>query len=883
VVVNIVADDVIKAQETLLARQKKLNEEIKKTNDPKALADLNKQLKSTEQQMQRNEKVLKNELLPTYNQLTSAVKKYYAEFKKTGDPEVLKKYLQVNAALQQTKMELGQLEKASSGLTKGGIFSASFWANLAANGVNRATSAMSGFFRSSVNEALDADEATQRLSSTLSNLGRTDAFDRITQKAEEMAKRFRYLDNDDVVGVFNKLIDYGKLTEKEMNNLLPVIINFAAKSKISLDEATSVIVKALEGNGKALKEYGINIKDAGTETERLNVIMGTLKEKTDGAADAFQNSAKGGIAVARQELNNLKEDIGNTLIPVLNRLLRFVTGALKGLGQFARDIRGLFSGKAPGGSKSELGIDASEEVGAGAANEFLEKIKGQSDKERIKSLKEELSLVNFILDQEAKSLQQSKFDGKYTDERIQKNKELNAMYGKRKELLQQALSIEETSNKALGIDTGSSDKTKKKTKEIHELVDALRRLLYIRKDIENELNSKGPSEFELRQKREAGMISFLTGFGKEQRGIDPQIAIAANRDKRIAEIELRLLKERGRQKLNAEIELLNQQEAEELRAKDITEQRKLEIEERYRQKREAAEVQYWANFVDVVAEGVGKLISIYEVFTSARTNKENAELEKDRAINDKKARQLDSRLKKGIISQKEYDQQMEAIRKKQEEKEHAFAMRQFRRNQKIAIAQTLVNMAQGIVSTFAARPGLADIVSLGVARAIQVGLVTAAAISQIAAINAQKPQFAKGGVLGGRTHKEGGNAIVDGNGQKIAEIEKGEGIINRRSMDDHNTYTLSGTPSQIASSLNSMNGRGVSWTTPAKYMNYGAINKRYYAGGGVFGNEAGVSFNGSIDELTSLLARGIKSYVVLTDLEDASDRLNAIRDDATMK
>ena len=177
---------------------------------------------------------------------------------------------------------------------------------------------------------MQADEASARLQGTLDNLGQSSAFDRITAQSDRLAQSLTYLDNDDINGVFEQLITYGKLTEAQMSRLVPVILDFAAKSRQSLPEAASVILKALEGNGKALKEYGINIKDAETDTERFAVVMDQLGPKVEGAAATFRDSMAGSVASARQEVKNAQEDIGNKLAPAYATLLQILSGALSG-------------------------------------------------------------------------------------------------------------------------------------------------------------------------------------------------------------------------------------------------------------------------------------------------------------------------------------------------------------------------------------------------------------------------------------------------------------------------------------------------------------------------------------------------------------------------
>jgi hypothetical protein len=187
------------------------------------------------------------------------------------------------------------------------------------------------FLGDSINEALDAEQSTARFRNTLESINRADAFDRLMESADKLAAKFTYLDNDEVVGVFNKLVTYGKLTEKQMNDLLPVIINFSAKQRISIEQGSSIIIKALEGNTRSLKEYGINMKSTASETERLETIMTQLKGKVEGAGAAFQNTVTGGVASARQEFKNLEEDIGTGLLPILNKALSFINKAIKGL------------------------------------------------------------------------------------------------------------------------------------------------------------------------------------------------------------------------------------------------------------------------------------------------------------------------------------------------------------------------------------------------------------------------------------------------------------------------------------------------------------------------------------------------------------------------
>ena len=74
---------------------------------------------------------------------------------------------------------------------------------------------------------------------------------------------------------------------------------------------------------------------------------------------------------------------------------------------------------------------------------------------------------------------------------------------------------------------------------------------------------------------------------------------------------------------------------------------------------------------------------------------------------------------------------------------------------------------------------------------------------------------AKGGFTVGPSHDDGGIPMtVKSTGQKI-EVEGGEGIINKHSMADNRKYTVTGTPKQIASAINEIDGKGVSFSKGA--------------------------------------------------------------------
>lgn len=950
--VYINSGDAQKAYDLLIKREKLLNDELAKTSDPKRMKALNAELAKLKDPIDRAHKKLKGELLPTIRELEIATRKWMNEAIKTGSPESIANFQKFRAELKKAKDDLYGLENAQKGLTSKGIFSGAFWGSFLAGGVTAAISGIGNFFRGAVQEALDADAATKRLESTLDNLGRGDAFDRITRKADDMASKFRYLDNDDIVSVFNRLIDYGKLTEKEMNNLIQVIVDFSAKSKTSLDDSASVIIKALEGNGKALKEYGINLKDTGTETDRLNVIMTTLKEKVDGSAEAFANSAAGGLQTARQEFANLKEEIGNKLIPVLNGLLSWVNNAITGLGYLAGEIGTVFSdvgayfesgrsgvaeNKADRKKAKQAAIDkaVSLNISNDMDPEEIQKlidarykqiqtlqelvVRGGMDaaaaSEQVQELRHHIEVLSKAQDgaikkqerlglggfdapdmgkDKSKELQeQRKREEQSYKEFLEKMKDLNADFdaanleGFHKDLAmlqQKIINLKEEAAKHKDNKEALLQIDELYHKEALALIDKYEKLDKEKFDKAVKAKAEGTAKM-MRNYAEA----LKAGF-------------AIINEDRLAAQDLAIQEARGKKKLDLQMKALKAAEEEEIklaknRAKDagVSEEQIQNIiagiRAKYRSKEEELELSHFQKVVAEISSYANQALAIFTLFGQLQTDKENLELDRDRRLNDRKKSNLDKRLKAGLITEQQYRREVDRLDREREQKEKEVRLKQFQRTKRERLAQAIMNTAEAVTEALP-----------NIFMALLVGALGAA---EIATIAAQKPpQYAKGGKLGGRSHTNGGNAVVDGSGRKIAEIEAGEGIVNKRTMSDRSRYSVSGTPGQIISRLNSMHGVGweggatlvPGWRSysPSR-MNYTAM-KGVYASGGVFNettaktpsqdaifeNLAAVVSNMQAT-LQLLQINGIPAYTVLTQHEKQVDRLAAIRDDATMK
>lgn len=155
--------------------------------------------------------------------------------------------------------------------------------------------------------------------------------------------------------------------------------------------------------------------------------------------------------------------------------------------------------------------------------------------------------------------------------------------------------------------------------------------------------------------------------------------------------------------------------------------------------------------------------------------------------------------------------EQESEAKRIEIQKEAFVSRQ-----KLAIKEALINGA------IAAIKALANTIlpfPISLTALIPVAAQTAASV---AAIKSQK--FQKGGIVEGESHKKGGEKFKVKSTGQVVELEGGEGVINKKSMQSGKKMSVSGTPSQIASKINSIDNYGVEFSP-------GAIIRKFKEGG----------------------------------------------------
>ncbi|WP_313261869.1 phage tail tape measure protein [Sphingobacterium sp.] len=146
----------------------------------------------------------------------------------------------------------------------------------------------------------------------------------------------------------------------------------------------------------------------------------------------------------------------------------------------------------------------------------------------------------------------------------------------------------------------------------------------------------------------------------------------------------------------------------------------------------------WEEMFDRLKEGKIKVKDIIDVLGAAGqvwgqynamvAAKENAQLQKDEAANNKKKDNLKKRLDDGLISQDEYNKEVDKLDKQMDKKKAIVARDQAKRERNVALMTAIVNTAKGITSAFPNPFLMALIAAVG---AIQIGTIKATPLPEI--------------------------------------------------------------------------------------------------------------------------------------------------------
>lgn len=230
-----------------------------------------------------------------------------------GDATKLNKtFSQVGAGSQQMA---GKVKKSSAGF--------------AAMGAAAATAALAlgrmlfQFGVDSVKEFAEAEKAQNKLQDAFARFPKLadTNIDKLRKLNEQLALKTRF--DDDAFASGQAVLAQFKLSGRQLEQITPLLADYAAKTGKDLPTAAGTLGKAFLGNTRALKELGINYKSTGDRAKDIANITALVRDKVGGFAEKEGKTAAGQAEILSNQFGELKETLGEKLLPVMMKLAEF--------------------------------------------------------------------------------------------------------------------------------------------------------------------------------------------------------------------------------------------------------------------------------------------------------------------------------------------------------------------------------------------------------------------------------------------------------------------------------------------------------------------------------------------------------------------------------
>jgi hypothetical protein len=208
-------------------------------------------------------------------------------------------------------------------------------------GVTFAASQVVSFFKESVAAAQEAEAAQARLATLLRNTnGATEA------QIVALGNQAKALEKVGVVSADNITVAQSQLATFDLSagaigKLTPAILNYVTAEKGATASAddfkamTNSLALALNGQYGSLSRVGFPLTDmqkkmlsTGTEMERATALTEILNSTYNDFNIKLRETSEGLAQVAKNDLNNLKQEIGKGLQPIIDNFNKFLIDTL---------------------------------------------------------------------------------------------------------------------------------------------------------------------------------------------------------------------------------------------------------------------------------------------------------------------------------------------------------------------------------------------------------------------------------------------------------------------------------------------------------------------------------------------------------------------------
>ena len=189
-----------------------------------------------------------------------------------------------------------------------------------------------------VKAAVEDEKAQKSLAITLKNTTKaTDAQVKAVEDYIDKTARATGISDDQLRPSLDRLVRSTKDVTKAQQ-LQQLALDISAGTSKDLATVTEALSKGLDGNLGALKRIGVPLDENIIKTKDFNAATKALSETFAGQADAAAETFAGRMARIKITIDETKEQLGQALLPLLERFAKFATD------QLAPALQGLVDG-----------------------------------------------------------------------------------------------------------------------------------------------------------------------------------------------------------------------------------------------------------------------------------------------------------------------------------------------------------------------------------------------------------------------------------------------------------------------------------------------------------------------------------------------------------
>lgn len=189
------------------------------------------------------------------------------------------------------------------------------------------------------NAAADAEQSQQQLQFALDQFPNTAdrSAGRLMALNSALAMKTQF--DDDALASGQAVLAQFGITGAQIQELTPLLADYAAKTGQDVPTAAESLGKALLGQGRALKSVGIDFTDTGTLGGNYDAILSGLTEKVGGFAEAQGSTARGSAAIFQNSMGELMETLGQGLLPIMVQVTQAGVGLMTWMAENAEVVQ----------------------------------------------------------------------------------------------------------------------------------------------------------------------------------------------------------------------------------------------------------------------------------------------------------------------------------------------------------------------------------------------------------------------------------------------------------------------------------------------------------------------------------------------------------------